>query len=222
MPKEVFSSELGNIKLYTINELKAILHIPEGELNAKLSSGALKARKIKDGWHVPDDVIAEQTKLVNRLAAAGGRARKSRGVRNIIAASSAAAVILLAGIAAYNIFGPEPVVATGCDAAGLDRMVLGSIAASPLMVEMAVVIKRTCSEEALSGDADAYARCSLFVKSPDSGLVEMGKLEDVSAITESEAGLSCSATLNAVASFPIEYSVTVSDGIVKTVSVNLR
>jgi len=222
LPKEVFSSELGNIKLYTLTELRDMLHMPEAELISKLSDGTLKAKKIKDSWHVPDKVIEERTRLSARLAAAGDRARKSGSIRNTIAASSAAAVILVAAIAAYNIFGPQPVIATGCDAAGLDRMVLKSISASPLMVEMDEVIKTTCSEQALSGDADAYTRCSLYVKNPGSGLLEIGELKDISAITESQAGLSCEATLDAVASFSIEYSVTVSDGIARTVSVSLR
>jgi hypothetical protein len=221
VPKEVFSATLGNIKIYTQDELKKLLSMPEGELLKKLRDGSLKAQRIKDAWYLPEEVIAEQRKLTTRVAAAGGRAKESRRVRNTVAALSAAAVLLVAAIASYNIFGPEPVEATGCGAQGLDKMVLRSIASAPMMDGITQAIKEACSKEALSGDADAYARCTVFVKRPYIGLVEIGMLEDVTSITESESGYSCSATLEAVASFPIEYTVSVDDGYARSVSVSI-
>ena len=222
MPKEVFSAALGNITIYSFEELKKLLSMPEAELNKKLNDGSLRAQKIKDAWYVPDEVIAEQRKLTTRLAAAGGRASRSRRARNILAASIAALTLLLAGIAAYNIFGPEPVTVTGCDSPGLNAMVIRSIAASALMQEIGRDITEACSREALSGNTDAYDKCTVFVKKQGSGLMEIGELVDITSVTESGTGLSCTATLEAVASFPIEYNVTVSDGVAGTVSVSLR
>jgi len=222
VPKEVFSATLGSITIHTAEELRKLLSMPEGELMKKLADGTLKAQKIKDAWYVPEDVIAEQRKLTTRLAAAGGRAKESRRARNLFAACSAALVILIAGTAAYNVLGPSDVHVSGCDSEGLDRMVLLSIESSTLRDEIETGIRAACLDEGLSGDRTAYEKCSVFARNPGRGVSAMGELDGINTVTESETGLSCRATLRAVASFPIEYNVTVSKGVAETVSVDLR
>ena len=51
--------ELGNLKLYDVEELSELLHIQDRTVRKLLREGTLKARKLARKWYVSEDSLKE-------------------------------------------------------------------------------------------------------------------------------------------------------------------
>lgn len=222
MPKEIYSSKLGTVKLYSVEELAGLMKLPPDEVRARLKSGKLKAQKIKDGWHVPEEIIAEQARLVNRLAAAGTRVSKNRKAQKTALFASIGVVALVALITLIAMFRPAPVMADACDSPGMEGFVLKELADSALVLEVRDIVGNACAGDGAMGSSDSFRKCADFVRRPRQGLVKLARLAEVRTRSANPESLFCSATLKA-ATVPIniEYVVTLKDGVAKSATVSL-
>lgn len=223
MPKEIYSTRLGTVKVYTVPELVDLLGLPEDDVLKKLGDERLRAVKIKGLWHLPDEVIAEHRKVISRIAAAGARAKKSKTTKKAVKPAIVAAIGLLTLMAAVAILKKPEIRVASCDAPGLGPLVREQIADTPLLYEIKDLVAPLCTEEALSGGANRLKACSDFIKNPEAGITKLSTLDNVAAIEEGESSLFCQAELNTPGrSIPIEFSVGLKEGIADTVTVRLR
>jgi excisionase family DNA binding protein len=51
--------EVGNLKLYDVEELSEMLHIQERTVRKLLREGTLKAKKLARKWYVTEDSLRE-------------------------------------------------------------------------------------------------------------------------------------------------------------------
>jgi len=51
--------EVGNLKLYDVEELSEMLHIQERTVRKLLREGTLKAKKLARKWYVSEDSLRE-------------------------------------------------------------------------------------------------------------------------------------------------------------------
>jgi len=51
--------EVGNLKLYDVEELSEMLHIQERTVRKLLREGTLKAKKLARKWYVSEDSLKE-------------------------------------------------------------------------------------------------------------------------------------------------------------------
>lgn len=53
------SKQIGDIKLYTVEELASVLDVQPKTIRAYLSEGKLKGRKIARKWYIPEESLRE-------------------------------------------------------------------------------------------------------------------------------------------------------------------
>lgn len=53
------SMQIGDIKLYTVEELASVLKVQPKTIRAYLAEGKLKGRKIARKWYIPEESLRE-------------------------------------------------------------------------------------------------------------------------------------------------------------------
>ena len=53
------TKQIGDLKLYDVEELASLLDVQEKTIRAYLRDGKLKGRKIARKWYIPEDALQE-------------------------------------------------------------------------------------------------------------------------------------------------------------------